>query len=230
MRDGAANTSEVVETYGALVRGLAVRCRRALGLQTDLEDLVQLGMTGLLEASSRFDASQGVEFSTYAYPWIRGAMLNGARQFSGLSRAQVRAVQRMQVMSEVAGYVATADESLTSAEQIWMTLGAVSDAAEVSDAFDGGDTDAGFEASPYRSTPEAILGAREQRALLHRVLEQLDDDERALLTAYYVEGRSLQELAIEMGATRSWLSRLHIRAVGRARRLMQRLSPLDLEP
>jgi RNA polymerase sigma factor (sigma-70 family) len=62
-----------------LVRSIASRLRRRVP-QLDADDLVSAGMIGLLEAVDRFDDERGVAFGTFAYPRIKGAILDEARK------------------------------------------------------------------------------------------------------------------------------------------------------
>lgn len=66
-----------------LVRSIASRLRRTVP-QLDAEDLVSAGMIGLLEAADRFDDGRGVSFGTFAYPRIKGAILDEARRHASL--------------------------------------------------------------------------------------------------------------------------------------------------
>lgn len=75
--------------------------RRFMGRGVPLEDLVQEGNLGLLEAISRFDYRLGYRFSTYAAFWIRQAIQVGVRQRGSLVRIPVRKSRQLGFMSEV---------------------------------------------------------------------------------------------------------------------------------
>lgn len=62
-----------------LVRSIAARMRRRVP-QLETEDLVSAGIVGLIEAVDRFDDGRGVSFGTFAYPRIKGAILDEARR------------------------------------------------------------------------------------------------------------------------------------------------------
>ena len=76
----------IVQDYFNLVKAVATRIKRRLPTHVDVEDLIQTGMIGLLEASSRFDASRKVEFSSYATTRITGAILDELRRVDTCSR------------------------------------------------------------------------------------------------------------------------------------------------
>src|SRR5437660_1271672 len=76
----------IVQDYFNLVKAVATRIKRRLPAHVDVEDLIQTGMIGLLEASTRFDASRKVEFSSYATTRITGAILDELRRVDTCSR------------------------------------------------------------------------------------------------------------------------------------------------
>ena len=76
----------VVQNYFNLVQAIAAKIKRRLPAHVDVEDLVQTGMIGLLEASSRYDASRAVDFSSYANSRITGAILDELRKWDTCSR------------------------------------------------------------------------------------------------------------------------------------------------
>src|SRR5690348_8590711 len=76
----------VVENYFSLVQSIAKRIKRRLPSHVDVNDLVQTGVIGLLEASGRYDASRAVDFSSYANSRITGAILDELRKWDTCSR------------------------------------------------------------------------------------------------------------------------------------------------
>ena len=76
----------IVQDYFNLVKAVAAKIKRRLPAHVDVADLIQTGMIGLLEASTRFDASRKVEFSSYATTRITGAILDELRRVDTCSR------------------------------------------------------------------------------------------------------------------------------------------------
>ncbi|MFI3247417.1 MAG: sigma-70 family RNA polymerase sigma factor, partial [Ferrimonas sp.] len=74
------NKAQVVTRYAPLVKRIAHHLLARLPASVQLDDLVQAGMLGLLEASGNFDASKGASFETFAGIRIRGAMLDEIRR------------------------------------------------------------------------------------------------------------------------------------------------------
>jgi len=76
----------VVQNYFNMVGAIASRIERHIPSHIDVQDLVQTGMIGLLEASERFDSSRAIELSTYANSRITGAILDEMRRWDTCSR------------------------------------------------------------------------------------------------------------------------------------------------
>ncbi|MFY7857481.1 MAG: sigma-70 family RNA polymerase sigma factor, partial [Rubrivivax sp.] len=83
---GQLDTGSLLKQYSPLVRRLAHQMIAKLPANVELDDLIQVGMIGLNDALSRFDASQGVQFETFATQRIRGAMLDELRGNDWMSR------------------------------------------------------------------------------------------------------------------------------------------------
>ena len=75
-----AHRARIVEQHTTLVRRIAHHLAARLPSSVQVEDLIQAGMIGLLEASGKFDGDKGASFETYAGIRIRGAMLDEIRR------------------------------------------------------------------------------------------------------------------------------------------------------
>ena len=82
----AAQVNAALKQYTPLVRRLAHQMIAKLPANVQIDDLIQVGMIGLHDAMSRFDAAQGVQFETFATQRIRGAMLDDLRSGDWMSR------------------------------------------------------------------------------------------------------------------------------------------------
>ena len=83
---GQLDLNTTLKQYSGLVRRLAHQMIAKLPANVEIDDLIQVGMIGLTDALSRFDATQGVQFETFATQRIRGAMLDELRGNDYLSR------------------------------------------------------------------------------------------------------------------------------------------------
>jgi RNA polymerase sigma factor for flagellar operon FliA len=90
---GTIERSSNIQQFAPLVRKIAHHMQSKLPASVEVDDLIQAGMLGLMDALSRFEDGQGAQFETYASQRIRGAMLDELRQNDWLPRG-VRKTQR----------------------------------------------------------------------------------------------------------------------------------------
>jgi len=203
---------QFVREYEGFVRALVMQTRKQLGLDAPIDDMVAFGFQGLLEARQRFDASKGVAFKTFAHYRVRGAILDGVRRMSHLPRrayARLRAAEALDQLAEVQSDNQTAAAQPPALEfglrAIDTILGRVAAAYTV--AVSTEDTDHGV------STPEETLLHEERMERMRVALSQLPERERLVIEGYYFKGKRIDELATELGISKSWSSRLHAHAL-----------------
>ncbi len=201
--------TQLIEQHEAMVYGLARRLRRELSLRGEIDDLVAFGFGGLLEAEQRFDPARGVRFRTFAYYRVRGAMLDGVRKMARLPR---RAHERLQ--DEAAPELTAAPRDLDRA------FARISGSLTTGSVLQGELPDA---------SPEAALLKHESIMQLLAALPTLAARHRTVIRGYYFEGRSLEEIAADLGVSRSWASRLHCQALAQLRRTLGGVEPNSAE-
>lgn len=210
----------LVEDNLDLVRSIAGKLKRSLGRNLDMDDLVAYGCKGLVEAAGRFDARQGVSFTTFAYYRIRGAMLDGMRAMSWYSRgdlARYRAEERAHeyLQSQAERPESTGGDAAETLEEIADILGGVA-AVHITSL------EAATHASDERlPPPDQQLQTLAMQARARKAMEKLPERERRMVQLYYFEDRQIDEVSREMGLSKSWGSRLHTRAVNRLREILE---------
>lgn len=221
---GRIKQSELMTEYMPLVRRQALTLQVRLPASIELDDLIQAGMMGLLEALGRFDATQGATFATFASQRIRGAMVDELRTRDWLPRSVRRSARAM-------------DEAVRRLEQ---SLGRAPEEAEIAESLEMPldeyqqllhDTNSGqllpFEelvadgAEPHSresgSSPFEHLLDGQQRETLVAAIEALPEREKLLMALYYQEELNLKEVGAVLGVTESRVSQLHSQAVSRLR-------------
>jgi RNA polymerase sigma factor for flagellar operon FliA len=83
---GQFDRNALIKQYQPLVRRLAHHMMAKLPPSVEVDDLIQVGLIGLADALTRYEASQGVQFETFATQRIRGAMLDELRENDWMSR------------------------------------------------------------------------------------------------------------------------------------------------
>ena len=94
----SAEIEQCVVKFAPLVKRLAYYMMAALPPSVEIDDVIQSGMMGLLDAAKRFQDTFGAQFETYAVQRIRGAMLDGLRQSDWLPRGLRKSLRQVEKM------------------------------------------------------------------------------------------------------------------------------------
>jgi RNA polymerase sigma factor FliA len=213
---------KLVAGHLTLVQAIAGKLKRTLGKSIEFDDLVGYGHKGLIEAADRFDPTQGVTFTTFAYYRIRGAMLDGMRTMGWYSRAdyaryraEERAHEYMQNISEREGAAreagAAEDDSGDKAKQLEAIAQILSNVATVHITSIEAASKVADERLP---APDAELETGQMGERVRQAVKALPEKERRLMELYYFEEKNLEEAGAVLGLSKSWACRLHARAVG----------------
>ena len=222
----ALDRDRLIEEYANYARALALKLRRTLQLSSeDTEELSAAAALGLVEAAERFDPSRGVAFSTFAYYRIRGAMFDAIGQHRGFSRGHKRVVQLSasadDLLESLAGdEQATATQRPNSVDEDIEQVSAMID--ELIPVFVLSLEDS--QASPADPAAESFsheLETEELCAITRSLIKHLSATDQEILAGLYSRNLSMTQLAAELGVGKSWISRLHIRAVRNLRTLME---------
>jgi RNA polymerase sigma factor for flagellar operon FliA len=221
-RGGSAPGSRdrLVLHYAPLVRQVAGRVGTRLPAHVELEDLLQAGVFGLIDAVDRFEPELGVLFEVYAAQRIRGAILDELRAQDWVprlvrhqehelvkARELVEArLQRRATAVELAAELGVGPAEVRSIlNQIQLiSMEALDEWTAESLAAKGGD-------------PVAILEAKEMSDQLSRCLARLPERDRTVLRLYYAEGLTLAQIGRRLDVTESRVSQLRSRALARLR-------------
>ena len=218
--------AKLVERHLDLSRRAAAMVYPRVREHVEFEELVALGNAGLTEAATRYDASKGASFSTFAWYRVHGAIIDGIRRSTNLPRRVWAKLVALRAASEYLEHRGERDAG-AAAKGVAPASGADALAA-VKEAMSAIRTmyvtsletlqEKGFD--PGGETPEVDQAIDVQRfgARIRKALEKLPEKERALVEKHYWEGKNLLEAGAELGISKSWASRLHAQAVDRLRR------------
>ncbi len=227
----SASPELVVQDYFNLVGAIASRIKRRVPSHIDVQDLVQTGMIGLLEASERFDSSRAVEFSTYANSRITGAILDEMRRWDTCSRQDrrnARAIEQAKARLQQKNGEEPSNEDIAEAVGLGLdeydrTLHHL----ESSKLPSSRHTDSAVEMSnevdclpsPAENPYEACSKSEDAR-LLRSFIDQLQPRLRKILRLYYFEELGIKEIGDRLGVGEARISQLHKQAVLELRRLI----------
>src|SRR5512145_1676425 len=228
-RDATVDVEAYVRQYTPLVRRLAHQMIARLPANVELDDMIQAGMMGLMDAASRFEVSQGTHFEVYATQRIRGAMLDELRANDWMPRS-VRKSQR-DIESAIHRLEGRLKRSPNEAE-IAAELGvAVADYQDLLNGARGSqlvyldDLGNGADDEDYLERhlvldgqePAAILRDKRFREALVDAIDELPEREKLLMSLYHEQDMNLREIGGIMGVTESRVCQLHSQAISRLR-------------
>ena len=97
----AASMQQLIVEYAPLVKYVAGRVAISLPPTVELDDLVSYGIFGLIDSIERFDPDRGVKFETYAIVRIRGAIIDGLRNFDWVPRSVRTKAKRLEGLHQI---------------------------------------------------------------------------------------------------------------------------------
>ncbi|MGX9220797.1 RNA polymerase sigma factor FliA [Massilia varians] len=226
---GKADKNHLLTEHMPLVKRLAHHMKAKLPPSVEVDDLVQAGMMGLLDAINRYEDNHGAQFETYAVLRIRGAMLDELRNSDWMPRStrqNMRKVEAaMEALQQRLGRPASESEiakslkmSLADYQEMLGDGGGhqllyyedFHDTEEGSDGFL--DRYAVDDSDPLRS----LLDTGFRQAVIDAI-DALPPREKMLMGLYYEEELNLKEIGAVMGVSESRVSQLHTQAVSRLR-------------
>jgi RNA polymerase sigma factor FliA len=226
---GRLDLNAMLHQYSPLVRRLAHQMIAKLPANVEIDDLIQVGMIGLSDALSRFDAGQGVQFETFATQRIRGAMLDELRGADWMSRG-TRKQQR-----DIEGAVHRLEQKLGRAPQeseiakemgITLTeyqemLGKVRGTQLIYlEDMSGDDGDSDYldrHVADEGNDPLSLIQDHRMREALVEAIKNLPDREQYVMSMYYEQDMNLKEIAAVLGVTESRVCQLHSQSIARLR-------------
>lgn len=225
------SVEDLVERNIDLVKRIAQHLSARLPATVDIDDLMQSGMVGLLEAASNFDPTRGASFETYAGIRIRGSMLDDIRKHDWTPRSVHHKYRRVtEAIGEVENETGRAAGAGEVAQRLGITLDAyhkiLSDSASsrlfsLDETLDETSMNR-LRPSSNSSTPEQELQHSQFRDRLVSAISQLPEREQMVLSLYYEQELNLKEIGEILEVTESRVCQIHGQAVLRLRATMQR--------
>lgn len=205
----------LIEKYLPFATSIATKLIRTLPSEVDFDDILCNARLGLLEAAKRFDEKYEVDFRTFAYYRIKGAIYDGLRKTGWIPRSLYSKIKFEQAANE---YLANNSNRMDSKaefyrkelEQIHNSVNSVASIYVMSiDSLED------FEIEDTEAKKDI-----ERRAEFHKVkekvcdaIESLPDKERKLIKMYYFQNKTMEEIGEQLELSKSWTSRLHARGL-----------------
>lgn len=216
----------LVERYSPLVKRIAHHLLARLPASVQVDDLIQAGVIGLLEATRNYDASRGASFETYAGIRIRGAMIDEVRRGDWAPRSVHRNARRVQEvmvrLEKRLGRDATDQEVAAELGVPLAEYHAIAQDSLASKLFSFDDLGHEDENPADRlpgdgPSPEQSVQREGLRRQLAAAIAGLPERERLVLALYYDEELNLKEIGLVLGVSESRVSQIHSQAALRLR-------------
>ncbi len=238
-KNDTAYRDDLITEYLPYVKRIVHRIAVHLPSTIDIDDLMNVGVIGLMQAVDRYDPKRDNKFMTYAVFRIKGAVLSELRSRDFLSRSNRRKIRDLentylkleQKLGREVDDLEVAQEMGVSVEQVYRTK-QISNISFIS-----------FEELGYSSRDEkeklmsylvdndddalTLTRLKEIKEAVARAIEQLPAKERLVISLYYLEELTMKETGKVLSITESRVSQIHSQAVRRLRAKLRKEKLID---
>ncbi|HEU0187073.1 MAG TPA: RNA polymerase sigma factor FliA [Gallionellaceae bacterium] len=230
--NGISDKEQCLKEFAPLVKRIAHHLMLKLPNSVQVDDLIQAGMMGLLEAAGRYDELRGAQFETYAAQRIRGAMLDELRGADWLPRsirsdmrrieAAIHRVQQRTGRAPIESEIARELDMPLADYQRLLQEARGAQLVYYEDFQEEGENEffESFE-SHARDNPLELLQDDRFRQALIGAIERLPERERLMMGMHYEHDMNLREIGEVLGVGESRVSQLHSQAVARLRSMLK---------
>jgi RNA polymerase sigma factor for flagellar operon FliA len=234
-----ASSEKLIHDYLPYVKRIVQRIANHLPASVDVEDLMNVGVMGLIQAVDRFDPKRDNKFMTYAIFRIKGAVLSELRSRDFLSRSSRRKLRELeQTCQKMEQRLGREVEDLEVAEELGIEIEDLHRTRQMSSISFISFEELGLSS---RDEKEKLMNflihneedalsqtrLRELRSALARAIEQLPEKERMVMSLYYFDELNMKEAGEVMNITESRVSQIHSQAIMRLRKKMRKEQLLD---
>ncbi len=219
----------LIQQHAALVKRIAYHLIARLPHTVDVNDLIQEGMIGLLDASQNFDDDQGASFETYAGIRIRGAMLDAIRRNNWAPRSVHRKAREIAaIVQEIEQREGRQPHEQEIADSIGINIQEYQQLLQEAsghqvfslDEFNDHDETTAQPLTEASAEPEQELQQDGFQQALSEAIGQLPEREQLMMSLYYNDELNLKEIGEVLNVSESRVSQLHSQSIIRIRALL----------
>ncbi len=229
---------DLIKEFAPLIKYIASRIAMRLPPHIDINDLINAGVIGLIDAIEKFDASKQIKFKTYAEFRIRGAILDELRSMDWVPRSvrqKARKIEDAYNKLESSLGRPASDEEVAKELDVDMDnfYKLLSDTASVSllSLDDLGEDDSEpskrnlleYIMQDEKDWPSHKIGINEIRELVSDTIKSLPEKERMVISLYYYDELTMKEIGHVLKFTESRVSQIHTKSILRLRSKMQKI-------
>lgn len=229
---------KIINEFAPLIKYIASRIAIRLPPHIDLNDLINAGVIGLIDAIEKFDASKQIKFKTYAEFRIRGAILDELRSMDWVPRSvrqKARKVEDAYSRLEYNLGRPASDDEVAKEMNVDMDTfyRLLSETASVSllslDDLGEDDNDLSrrnlleFIIQDDKDWPSHKIRYAEVRTMVAKAIQSLPEKECMVISLYYYDELTMKEIGHVLKFTESRVSQIHTKAILRLRSKMQKI-------
>ena len=226
------NREEVIIRYSPMIKYVANRIAMRLPPHIEVDDLISVGVLGLMDAITKYDSSRGAKFKTYAEFRVRGAILDELRSMDWVPRSirqkaskVDKVVQGLQAkLRRTPEDEEVAKEMGLSLDQFHQTLNEtksipIFSLEDLGIAKESGDQQSLLDclAGKADADPQTQVRLIELKEIIAKAIDALPEKERLMVSLYYYEELTMKEIGAVLDITESRVSQIHSKAVYRLR-------------
>jgi len=234
-----ASSEKLIHEYLPYVKRIVQRIANHLPASVDVEDLMNVGVMGLIQAVDRFDPKRDNKFMTYAIFRIKGAVLSELRSRDFLSRSSRRKLRELeQTCQRMEQRLGRDVDDVEVAEELGIDIDELHRTRQMSSISFISFEELGVSSRDEKEKMMNFLIHNEEDALsqtrlrelksaLARAIEQLPEKERLVISLYYLDELTMKETGEVLNITESRVSQIHSQAIVRLRNKLRKERLLD---
>ena len=226
------NREEVIKQYSPMIKYVANRIAMRLPPHIEVDDLISVGVLGLMDAITKYDSSRGAKFKTYAEFRVRGAILDELRSMDWVPRSiRQKASKVDKVVQGLQAKLRRQPEDEEVAKEMGLSLDQFHETLnetksipifsleDLGIAKESGDQQSLLDclAGKADADPQTQVRLVELKEIIAKAIDALPEKERLMVSLYYYEELTMKEIGAVLDITESRVSQIHSKAVYRLR-------------
>ena len=214
---------ELIVHHLEFVRHILAKLVASLPDGVDTENLESAGILGLVEAAQQYDPSRAAAFRTFSYPRIRGAIIDELRRNCPLPQRMLQMIAKVRKATEALESPVTPEDiarlTSLSARQVEDCLAAIR--LTRLGVWDEVAPGTHVRRDQAEDRPDSQLEHEESKRVLAECIQQLPENERVVVTMYYLDDLRLKEIGKVIGRSEARVSRILAKAEFRLKELVR---------
>jgi RNA polymerase sigma factor FliA len=214
--------TQMVEEYRTYAHAIAADILKKLPPHVEKAEIQSAAELGLVEAANAFDSRPGVQFKTFAYYRIRGAVYDAIRKATWFSRSQYRefvaAAGANEYFADQAASPSANKAGTATVEELDSHVGAVVACFMLS--LDAQKSEPRNTVVDPKESAESQLIKEEWGRRLRDALARLPEKNRKVIEGCYYQNRTLEDVGADMGLSKSWTCRIHAKGIEMLREML----------